>query len=155
VFFFLVGSVLFIFSFSVLIVWVLFLSLFCVFCPTLHVSLDCPFLIAPLVFSNIYFDKVEHLPGLGPPGLGLCRVFSATFKNIPVISWRPVLFVEATGEMLYRVRLAWAGFNVSGEWHWLRSYKSNHRMITTTTVPFRKGKKNHDNMLFSDFHIHV
>jgi hypothetical protein len=42
---FLIGSVLFIFL-------VLFcLSLFCVLCPMLPVSLDCPFLIIPSVFS--------------------------------------------------------------------------------------------------------
>ena len=28
---------------------------FCFVCPMLPVSLDCPFLIAPSVFSNIYF----------------------------------------------------------------------------------------------------
>jgi hypothetical protein len=32
----------------------LFLSLFCVFCPILHVSLDRPFSIAALFSSNIY-----------------------------------------------------------------------------------------------------
>ena len=30
------------------------LSSFCVFCLLLHVSLDCPFLISPSVFSNVY-----------------------------------------------------------------------------------------------------
>jgi len=38
----------------VLCVFVLF---FFVLCPMLAVSLDCPLLIAPSVFSNIYFDS--------------------------------------------------------------------------------------------------
>ena len=39
-----------------LICWVMFLcfvSLLCLVCPKLSVSLDCPFLIAPSVFSNM------------------------------------------------------------------------------------------------------
>jgi hypothetical protein len=58
-------------------------------------------------------------------------VFNTTFNNIPVISWRSVLLVEETrvpGEnhrpvanhrqtlshiMLYRVHLAWVGFELS------------------------------------------
>jgi hypothetical protein len=31
------------------------LSSFCVLCPLLPMSLDCPFLIAPSVFSNVYY----------------------------------------------------------------------------------------------------
>jgi hypothetical protein len=54
---FLVGFVLLIF----LVFWVVlcfcvkFVFILCVVCPILPVSLDCPFLIAPLVFSNVYF----------------------------------------------------------------------------------------------------
>jgi hypothetical protein len=57
-------------------------------------------------------------------------VFNATFNNISVISWRPVLLVEETGLlgenhrpvaihrkvyhiMLYRVHLVWAGFELT------------------------------------------
>ena len=32
-------------------------------CPMLPVSLDCPFLIAPSVFSNVYLEKM-NLNGL-------------------------------------------------------------------------------------------
>jgi hypothetical protein len=51
-------------------------------------------------------------------------VFSATFNNISVISWPSVLLVEETTDMsqvphkfyhimLYLVRLAWAGFELT------------------------------------------
>jgi hypothetical protein len=48
---------------SRLLVWVRVAHLFsflcvffsCLVCPVLPVSLGCPFLIAPLVFSNVYF----------------------------------------------------------------------------------------------------
>jgi len=32
--------------------------------PVLPVSLDCPFLIAPSVFSNVYFRPVSCVPGV-------------------------------------------------------------------------------------------
>jgi hypothetical protein len=58
-----------------------------------------------LVTSNIFFG-----------------VFNATFNNISAISWKPVLLVEETTDlsvtvklyliMLYRVHLAWAGFEL-------------------------------------------
>ena len=51
------------------------------------------------------------------------KVFNATFNNISVISWQPVLLVEKTevsGEnhrptaiILYRVHLAWVGFELT------------------------------------------
>ena len=38
-------------------------SSFCVVCPMFPVSLDCPFLISPSVFSNVYSDKhYLHIP---------------------------------------------------------------------------------------------
>jgi hypothetical protein len=73
-------------------------------------------------------------------------VFSATFNNISIISWRSVWMVEEKTEysekttdilyhiMLYRVHLALSGiqthnFSCTG------SYKSNYHTITTTTNP--------------------
>jgi hypothetical protein len=69
-------------------------------------------------------------------------VFNVTFNNISVISWRSVLLVEETGGlgenhwpatshiMLYRVHLAWAGFELTTleviGTYCIGSYKSNH-----------------------------
>jgi hypothetical protein len=43
-------------------------TLCCAFCclvsPTLPVSLDCPFLLAPSVFSNIYFEQETTIRSL-------------------------------------------------------------------------------------------
>ena len=36
----------------------------CLVYPVLPVSLDCPFLIAPSVFSNVYFRPVSCVPGV-------------------------------------------------------------------------------------------
>ena len=85
-------------------------------------------------------------------------VFNATFNNMntSAISWWSVLLVEGTGvpkenhrpavshwqtwsHNLYRVDLAWAGFElttlvVMGT-DCIGSYKSNYHTITTTTAP--------------------
>jgi hypothetical protein len=42
-------------SYSVLSI-LLCLSPYCVMCPTLPVSLNCPYLMVPLIFSNIYYS---------------------------------------------------------------------------------------------------
>jgi hypothetical protein len=39
---------------SLCCVFVLFVFVLCLVCPMLPVSLDCPFLIAPSIFSNVY-----------------------------------------------------------------------------------------------------
>ena len=36
----------------------------CLLYPVLPVSLDCPFLIAPSIFSNVYFRPVSCVPGV-------------------------------------------------------------------------------------------
>jgi hypothetical protein len=41
--------------FSFLFCFVLFIFVLCLVCPMLPASLDCPFLIAPSVFSDVYF----------------------------------------------------------------------------------------------------
>jgi hypothetical protein len=84
----------------------------------------------------------------------MVMVFNATFYNISVISWWSVLLVEETGVpeenhwpatdklyhlMLYRVHLAWAGFELTklvviGTEN-IGSCKSNYDKIMTTTVP--------------------
>jgi len=74
-------------------------------------------------------------------------VFNATFNNISVISWRSVLLVEETGQkttdpdklyqiMLYRVRLALAGFELT-----------TLVVIFSHYEQFKVGKKDLENVL--------
>ena len=52
--------------FSILFVG-FFAFVLCLVCPMLPVSLDCPFLVAPSVFSNVYLScvpNVESVSGL-------------------------------------------------------------------------------------------
>ena len=56
--FFLVGPVLHIFLVLGVVCLVLFVFVLCLVYPLYPVSLDCPFLLAPSVFSNVYFAKL-------------------------------------------------------------------------------------------------
>ena len=47
---------------SVLLIFLIRLSSFCVFCPMLYMSLECPLLIVPSVFSDVYLlYMLNHL----------------------------------------------------------------------------------------------
>ena len=81
------------------------------------------------------------------------RCLTPLSKNISVISWRLALLMEETGEitdltrvtdklyhiMLYRIHLAWAGFELTKlvvlGTDCIGNCKSNHHTITTTTAP--------------------
>jgi hypothetical protein len=41
-----------------------FIFVLCLVYPVLPVSLDCPFLISPSIFSNVYFRPVSCVPGV-------------------------------------------------------------------------------------------
>ena len=56
---FLVGSVLLIVLVFCVVFFALFVFVLCLVYPMLHVSLDCPFLIAPSVFSTVYWLPVS------------------------------------------------------------------------------------------------
>ena len=105
-----------------------------------------------MIFRKDMFSKMDILGQVSirdqRKGLGLgVMVFSATFNNFSVISWRPVLLVEETGIpgektqtchyhiMLYRVHLAWVRFELTnlvviGN-YCIGSCKSNYHTITT------------------------
>jgi hypothetical protein len=51
----------------------------CLVCPVLPVSLDCPFLITPSVFSNVYFRPMSCVPSVASD-IGL-SIRNYSFKN--------------------------------------------------------------------------
>jgi hypothetical protein len=57
---FLVGSMLLMLSVFCVVFFVLFVFVLCLMYPMLPVSLDCPFLIAPSVFSSLYLMGLIH-----------------------------------------------------------------------------------------------
>jgi hypothetical protein len=96
-------------------------------------------------------------------------VFTTTFNNISVITWRSVLLVEETGvpgekhrpvssrwqtlaHLLYWVNLAWAGFelNVSGDRHWLHYVLINPTTIRSRRLHLRNKASLHRNSLTDD-----
>ena len=50
-------------------------------CPVLSVSLDCPFLIAPSVFSNVYFSNSFQCYFLSRPRLYCYRFLPNTLRE--------------------------------------------------------------------------
>ena len=113
----LVGSLLFICSIFCVFIFlgVFFVFVLCLVCPMLHVSLDCPFLIALWIFPK--FIQILKAIDLQTKHLSLknqrdrrdywiclcwrirvkVMVFNTTFNNISVILWRSVLLVEEIG----------------------------------------------------------
>ena len=92
-------------------------------------------------------------------------VFNVTFINISAISWRSVLLEEKTAHMpqvtdkldqimLFRVHLAWAGFEVTTlvviGTDCIGSYKSYHT-ITSTTAPWEYWWSGHHERKGKDF----
>jgi len=71
-----------------------------------------------------------------------CMVLNATFNNISDISWRSVFWWRKPDKlyhiMLYRVHLAWAGFELTTLvvicTDCIGSYKSNYHTITTAPL---------------------
>ena len=91
-------------------------------------------------------------------GGGVVIVFNVTFKNISVILWWSVLFVEETGENHRPVASNWQTLThkivPSAPRHWAAfelttvevmntvctgNWKSHYHTITTTTAPFGCG----------------
>jgi hypothetical protein len=66
-----------------------FLSAFCISCPFDLVSLDCQFMIAASVFSNIYFQ--------------LCSNFFIRRSNLSTRTWQNDVVVEYSNGWLYMI----------------------------------------------------
>jgi hypothetical protein len=87
---YLMGSKLFLFflKFS-LLRFSFFLSAFCISCTFVFVSLDCQFMIAASVFSNIYFQ--------------LCSNFFIRRSNLSTRTWQNDVVVEYSNGWLYMI----------------------------------------------------
>ena len=106
--------------------------------------------------NRAIFQPYHGVKGFLFDGCFVClMVFSATFNNISVISWRSVLLVKETGvprkkttdltqvtDKLYHIMLytlLWSRFELKTSvvigTDCIGSYKSNYHTITTTTAP--------------------
>jgi len=66
---FLVGFMLLIFLVFCVVFFVLFVFVVCLVYPMLLVSLDCPFMIAPSAFSNVYLNIIQICHSYRNPSL--------------------------------------------------------------------------------------
>ena len=88
---FFVGSLLLVYLVFCVVFFVLF---FFVLCFALPVSLDCPFLISPSVFSNVYVVAVDFIRLQKSTLVGMLRWFN--FSKLCSIVWEMTLKVSLT-----------------------------------------------------------
>ena len=73
-----------------------FIFVLCLVYPALPVSLDCPFLIAPSVFSNVYFRPVSCVPGF--TSVSGLSILDCPF-GFPNVYFRPVSCVPGVASV--------------------------------------------------------